>query len=142
MFDIPKKVIYLPLPFRFDQANSAMIESEMADLEIIVSFLVGLCKGDWVSHITGDRMRKDKSLHAIVNDETDLYTADNVTCDKVKIIRFCETNLAFLVAIESQAAMAVKKAIANALIAIGQAGKKELLAYPSILHNVMFLLKV
>ena len=129
MFDNPKKAIYLPLPFRFGQANSAMIESEMADLEIIVSFLVGLCKGDRVSHTTGGRMRKEKPLHAIVNEETDFYTADNVTCDKVKIIRFCETNQAFLVAIEIHAAMAVKKAIANALIAIGQACKKEVLVY-------------
>ena len=125
MFGYPNKAICFFFLFRFDQAICAMIESEMADPEIIVSFLVGLCKGDWVSHITGDRIRKEESLHAIVYDETDLYTADDVTCDWAKIIRFCETNHAFSVAIEIQAAMAVKNAIANALIAIGQAGKEE-----------------
>ena len=70
-------------------------------------------------HTTGDRMRKEESLHAV------LFTADDVTCDWAKIIRVCETNHVLLVAIEIQAAMAVKKAIANALIAIGQAGEEE-----------------
>ena len=99
-----------------DQAICAIIESEMADLEINLSFLVGLCKGDWASHITGDRMWKEESLHAIAYD---------ATYDWPEIIRFCKTNHAFSVAVEIQAAMAVKKAIANAFIAIGQAGKEE-----------------
>ena len=91
-----------------------------------------------IAYTTGDRMRKEKPLHAIVNEETDLYTADNVTYDKVKIIRFCETNQAFLVASEIQAAMAVKKAIANALIAIRQAGKKVISLHLNFTHRYVF----
>ena len=102
-----------------------MMESEVAEPETVVQFLVGLCNGDWVSHTTGDRVMKEECLHAIVYDETDLYQADDRSCDWSKIIRYCEAHHAYAVAIEIQAAMAVKKAIANSLIAIGQAGKEE-----------------
>ena len=102
-----------------------MIDSEVSNSASIVEFLIGLYNGDWVSHTTGDRSSKEDTLHAIVYEETDTYSADDKSCDWWKIIRFCEANQAYAPSIEIQAAMEVKKAIANALIAIGQAGKEE-----------------
>jgi len=117
--------MYIIFVHRFDQTICAMIDSEVANARSIIEFLVGLHNGDWVSHTTGDRAGKEETLHAIVYDETDLYTADDRSCDWSKIARFCDANQAYSVSIDIQAAVAVKKAIANALIAIGQAGKEE-----------------
>ena len=102
-----------------------MIESDEEDKESTIQFLTGLYSGEWFSFKTNEKIIKTDTLHSIVYEETDGNTAEDSTSLWSKVMRFCDRHGHAELAIEIQAAMAVKKAICNSLLAIGQAGKEE-----------------
>ena len=99
-----------------------MIKSSIAEKKEIARFLTGLYLGDWTSHATGEKLASKQALHVIVYDETDI---DNKSSTWPEIIKYCEANDLLDVAMEIQAAITVKQALINSLIAIGQAGKED-----------------